>query len=472
MRKSIRSAFPIIFVLVLQLLSSSPLCSQSSSAPRLVLISIDGLYPDIYRQAVELELRVPSLESLVRDGVSADGMIGIFPTVTFPSHAAIITGVRSYLNGITGNITLGDGSPQGTWYWFSDSLLVPSLPEAAHRKGLKVAVSSWPSLCGASYVDFSLPEIWTVEKGVTSRELVFRYDTPGLTEKVESMYGPWTDKRFDWGYQDDRIADGACALIKLEKPNLLLVHLVEVDHVLHSFGRDSKEALKAFELADAQVGRILDALEEVGLRDSTNIIVVGDHGFANIHNELRPNVELGKLGVLESRDSRGKTQSSQTTGSPKSSPRATAFFRSSGGGGAVYFSQGSDTMAIADVISHFKKLSETEYKRIFYVLDRKELQRYGAFPGAAFGLACEPGYTFSGGRAGNFLSPTESRGTHGFLPENPLMYSGFIASGPSFKKGLRIPSISILDVAPTAAKILGTSLGPQVEGKVREDILK
>jgi hypothetical protein len=269
-------------------------------APRLrrvVLISLDGL-TDIYRRARDLDVRVPNLERLAREGTSADGMQGVFPSATYPSHTTLITGVRPARHGVHANtVFVPEGEP--SWYWYADSLRATTLPQAVTAAGRTVGVSCWPALVGASWVRWHLPEIWSLgARDATSREKVLRWATPGLVGEVEERFGEWTDSRFEWGAQDDRITDGAVYLIEAKRPQLLLVHLVEVDHVLHGAGRDAPEALRAFEIADRQIGRILEALEDADLRDSTNVVVVGDHGFANVHTEFRPNVVLARAGLL------------------------------------------------------------------------------------------------------------------------------------------------------------------------------
>jgi predicted AlkP superfamily pyrophosphatase or phosphodiesterase len=419
-----------------------------------VLVSLDGLYPDVYRRAAALGVEVPNLLKLA-GGVSADGLQGIFPTSTYPSHATLVTGVRPARHGVVANSQFAPGGGEAGWYWFADSLRARSLPQAAHEAGLTVAVSCWPSLVGAAWVDWHLPEIWSTGPGdASSRDKVVRWATPGLVEEVERRFGAWTDERFEWGHQDDRITDGAVALIEAKRPHLLLVHLVEVDHVLHAHGRDAPEALRAFEAADRHLGRILEALQRAGLADSTNVVVLGDHGFADLHTDVRPNVELVRLGLLDAEPAGGWRAIARTT---------TA---------AAGIAARGDARAARAAQRHFEALAHGPYAAVFEVLPRAELQRYGAFPGAAFGLVCRPGYSFSGGRAGEFLVPSRSRGMHGYRPEEPAMHAGFVAAGPDFARGRRVPLLRALDVAPTLARLLEVSLGPQVEGIVVPGLLR
>jgi predicted AlkP superfamily pyrophosphatase or phosphodiesterase len=446
------------FVLVACTAALSPRMAGAAPRSHVVLVSLDGLYPEIYRRSRELGVKVPNLERLVRDGVSADGMRGVFPTATYPSHTTLITGVRPGRHGVVANSVF---SPEAepAWYWYADSLRVTCLPQAAGTAGLSVGVSCWPALVGAPWVRWHLPEIWSLgEKDASSRDKVLHWATPGLVAEVEKRFGDWTSDRFDWGKQDDRITDGAVYLIEAKRPQLLLVHLVEVDHVLHGAGRNAAVALRAFEVADKQIGRLLAALDRAGLRDSTNVVIVGDHGFTNVHTDVRPNVQLVELGLLSEGGGRAGDW------------RAIA--RTTTAAAAIYVRDRGDAETATRAQRHFERLAAERYAGIFTVLDRAALDRYGAFPGAAFGLVCEPGYSFSGRDNGAFLAASRSRGMHGYRPEEPSMFAGFIATGPDFQIGLQLPQIRMLDVAPTLAEVLGIDLGPQVEGVVVPGLLR
>lgn len=421
------------------------------AAARLVLISLDGLYPEIYREADRLGVQVPNLRQLARRGTSADGMLGIFPSSTYPSHTTLITGTLPARHGVVANSTFAPEKAEPAWYWFASDVRVPTLPEAAHAAGLTVGVSCWPALVDAPYVQWHLPEIWSLGRDdASSRQKVLQHATPGLVAEVEARFGAWTDERFEWGKQDDRITDGAVTLLATRRPHLLLMHLVEVDHVLHEHGRNAPEALRAFEAADRQIGRILQALADSGVADSTNVVVAGDHGFANVHTEVRPNAELVRLGLLhEGAAARGEWG---------------ILARTTTAAAAFYARRSASLEDRARAQRHFEKLARERCAGVFAVLDRAALDRYGAFPDAVFGLVCLPGYTFSSRDTGDLLAAARSRGMHGYRPEEPSMHAGFVAAGPDFATGIAVPLVRMLDVAPTLARVLGVDLGPQVEG--------
>src|SRR5690606_26378411 len=87
-----------------------------------VLISIDGLRPDFYK---EKSWNTPNLQKLMKDGVYADGVNSVFPSVTYPSHTTIATGAFPARHGIFFNAPFG--SENDRWYWEDSLVRVPTI---------------------------------------------------------------------------------------------------------------------------------------------------------------------------------------------------------------------------------------------------------------------------------------------------------------------------------------------------------
>src|SRR5262245_9572148 len=133
----------------------APLAAQDAGEPRVIMISIDGLMPTSYTDPAS---PATTLRALAQSGAWADGVVGVLPTVTFPSHTTLITGVPPSVHGIVDNRILDpENRSEGAWYYYARDIKVPTLPMSARSRGLRAAVVAWPVTVGMD-VDYLVPE--------------------------------------------------------------------------------------------------------------------------------------------------------------------------------------------------------------------------------------------------------------------------------------------------------------------------
>ena len=176
----------------------------------------------------QLGLKIPNLRRMMREGVYAEGVNGVVPTITYPSHTTLITGVWPSKHGIWANTTFDPEQKnlQGL-YWYSEDIKVPTLWDAANAAGLITASVNWPVSVGAP-VRYLIPEVWRAGTADDSK-LLRALSTPGLLANLEAELGPYADGS-NADLQNDRLrATFATAIIKKYKPNLITVHLVALD---------------------------------------------------------------------------------------------------------------------------------------------------------------------------------------------------------------------------------------------------
>lgn len=114
--------------------------TASASAAPLLLISIDGLRPGDVLEAEARGLHLPNLRRFVDHGAFATGVVGVLPTLTYPSHTTLITGVAPLRHGIVNNLTFDPTNiNQVGWYWYAADIRVPTLWDAAHAAGRTTA---------------------------------------------------------------------------------------------------------------------------------------------------------------------------------------------------------------------------------------------------------------------------------------------------------------------------------------------
>ena len=115
------------------------LLPMAAHAAPVLLISIDGLRPADVSEAAKRGLKIPNLRRFIVEGSSATGVRGVLPTVTYPSHATLLTGVSPAKHGIVSNTTFDPMQiNQGGWYWYANAFRVPTLWDAARKGGMTV----------------------------------------------------------------------------------------------------------------------------------------------------------------------------------------------------------------------------------------------------------------------------------------------------------------------------------------------
>ena len=136
--------------------------AEQPDARYVIIISIDGLKPSTYTRSGPS--RVPTLRRIAQEGVFAEGVIGVTPTVTYPSHTTMVTGVPPTVHGIYNNRILDpEETSNASWYWYARDIKVPTLYGAVKARGLKTAAVSWPVTVDAD-IDYLMPEFGGVTR--------------------------------------------------------------------------------------------------------------------------------------------------------------------------------------------------------------------------------------------------------------------------------------------------------------------
>ena len=443
----------LFFVTCVFLLASSTLPAQQ---PHVVLISVDGFRPEFYKKAT---WSMVNLREAMHEGAYADGVRGVFPTVTYPSHTTMLSGVKPLKHGIYYNTPVEAEGVTGRWYWEYDSIRVPTVWSAAKAAGRTTAAVSWPVTVGAP-ITYNLPEVWDLPEkpgdDLQRYNAVARFSTPkALFQEVQDYAtGKLSEDALslDFLSGDQNLSRMTAYIIVKYKPNFIAVHIANVDHFEHEQGRDGPKVRAAVAGADQAIKTIIDAVTAAGLSDSTTFIVTGDHGFVDIHSQLAPNTLLVKAGLIDSTN------------------RASwkAYFHSSGGSSFLHLKNKNDKQTLSKVRGLLSSLPEGD-RKLFRVVDRMELDSIGADPNAALALAPIQGISFSGVLGGSLIR-SASGGTHGYFPDFKEIETGFVAFGKGINKGIVIPRMGIEDIAPLVANLLQIEL-PSSEGILYPGIL-
>jgi predicted AlkP superfamily pyrophosphatase or phosphodiesterase len=412
-------------------------------SPAVVMISIDGLMPSRY--TANDGARIPRLRQLMQDGVWADGVVGVLPTVTYPSHTTLITGVRPAVHGIVDNRILDpEGRSNTAWFWYARQIQVPTLVGAVRARGLRTAAVTWPVSVGLD-ADYLVPEFWRSSHPESMLLLKALSRPADLIDTVEIAQG----KPFEWPQTDRDRATLAGEILRTRRPSLLLLHLIELDGAQHDNGPGSPEATKTLEEIDGYVGQVIDAIAKAGVANRTHVVIVSDHGFLSLKQMLQPNAAFKKEGLLTVND-RGAVTDWK------------AYFHSSGGSGFVYLKDRNDKATQDRVASILASLKADPANGIRVIWTREDLEKAGAHPDAAFGLDVVNGF-YTGFGHDVLIKESTSKGGHGFAPERPELHASFILTGPKLAKRGSLGVIRMTQIAPTLAALLEAGLSSHAD---------
>ena len=438
---------PFTRLIVRAMLALATLCPLPALARPVLLISIDGLRPADVLLVRQRGLTLPNLTAFLANGSYAQGVTGVLPTLTYPSHTTLITGVSPARHGIVANTTFDPMNiNDGGWYWYAEDDKAQTLWDAAFLARMTTGNVHWPVSVGARHITWNLPQIWRTGHP-DDRKLVRALATPGLIVELEGQRREGYADGKDETLPADKLRAGfAQSLIRHHQPGFMTVYLTALDHQQHLTGPGSNEAHKTLEAIDAMVGEII-AIERQFHPDAV-IAVVSDHGFASVDtaiNLFRPFIDAGLVTI----DAGGKISGWEAM------PWAT------GGSFAIVLARPDDAALRAKVGALLARLAADPGAKIAQVISEPAIVAAGGNPRAAFYVNLKIGAV-----AAPFLSsglplvlPSNGyKGMHGYFPAAPEMRSTFLIAGPGIAKGRDLGEIDMRAIAPTLARAMGATL--------------
>jgi len=442
----------VFFALVAGSFSSSALAQQVTehkAPPLLIMISVDGMRPDYVTAADVHGAKIPNLHRFLKEGTYADGVQGVVPTVTYPSHTTLLTGVWPIKHGILANTTFDplQKNNQG-WYWYAEDIRVPTLWDAAAQAGRKTASIQWPASVGA-HVTWNIPEYWR-SSTPDDQKLLRALSTPGLLAEAAPEIGDYRGGIEATPDGDESRGKYARWILEKKHPDFLTLHLTMLDHVEHETAPFSSEAIAMLEEIDAIIGKIRETAEKLA-PGRAYVAVVSDHGF--VKTDMKLNLfRLFHDAKLFTVDEKGKLTDWK------------AMPWTNGGSAAIVLKNPSDAETLAQVRELLANTAKDPANGIDRVLDADELHKRGGYPSASFFVSLKPGWWLATTLEAPVVAKVKVGGTHGELPDLPDLRSSFFLVGPGITAGRSLGLIDMRDIAPTLAHIVGLSL-PTADGK-------
>lgn len=425
----------------------------------IIVISEDAMvFEDIQTLA-----SLPNFGSVLPKAAVVEKVRTVYPSVTYPCHTSMRTGVTCGKHGITNNEKPILNELKSEWEWYNDAVKVRDIFDAAHDAGMTSGAIIWPVTCRHKSIDYLVN--WPPFNGPFNEELLL--DSGCSPETISEIIKPNIHMLDGMKRSSPMLEDfeHCCAadIIRKFKPNLLMLHPANVDHARHVSGVFSPVVDQALAQVDAWLGWILLAVREAGIEDSTDIFVVSDHGQINISRVIALNAVLASHGLIDV-DENGNVKD------------YVAMSKSSGASAHIYMKNPDNSAELERVYGVLQSLREDGVFGIDRVYTAQEARdEEGLYGGFSFVVETD-GYTsFSNDWKRPFvrnIDPSDykfGRGTHGHNPGKGPQPT-LIAFGPDIKPGVRVARKPIIDEAPTYAKILGISL-PDADGKPIDEIL-
>lgn len=421
----------------------------------LVIISLDSLG---FRDINEHQSELPTLNKLVNGGTWVKEVRGIYPTLTYPSHTTIITGQYPSVHGIVNNTKIQPDRQSPDWYWYQKDVKVPTLYDLARKQGLTTAAFLWPVTAG-SKINYNLAEIFPNRIWTNQVLVSLRASSPLFILEMNQKYGKLRNG-IKQPELDDFITVCTVDTIKRKKPNLTLLHLVDMDSMRHRYGVRSDEAMEALHRLDNHVAQVIDATKAAGTFEDTNFVILGDHYQINVDKMIHLNTLFAKRGWLTARPD-------QTF---KKDWRVMA--KTCDGCTYIYTRNFEQIDRLKDVISGVEGVEK--------IYDKADAIERGADPECTLMVEAKAGYYFTDesdrANAVEKVLPEmmgdadRYQGVHGYDPEKTGYKTTLIFNGPMIKQNKTVARADLVDEAPTFAKLLGLEFPEPLAGSAIDEV--
>ncbi len=402
---------------------------------RLVLISLDGLWEKDFSMLESM----PYIGALIRSGVFCKNVQTVYPALTYPVHATILTGCRPEAHGIAHNQPFSpDLAPANRpWYWEASRVKQPTIHQIIHEKGGRTASILWPVTGMSPHIHWNFPEVLALP-GENQTLKMLRYGSALWILAMEVRYGRQRKSIHQPDLDDYATVLAEKLLFLRHPPDFLSLHLVDCDEMRHLYGADSTEARESIHRLDRRVGKLLTALDRQRLGRDTAVALVSDHGLWDVNRPVSLEEALHKTGLSD-----------------------ICRAQSTGMGAYLHLADGRLENMERVLLFLDENKNTLGISRIYGV---KELREMGAGQNIRLAVEAAPDVAF----VDDLATEKRAKATHGFGPNHPAAQCLFMMAGPGIRKGKALEHARMEDIAPTLMRLLGCDM-PSAQGEILSD---
>lgn len=385
---------------------------------KLLMVSLDAFFHD------DVDALPPDsfLRGFLRDSLATTQVQSVFPALTYPAHVTLMTGCDPIHHGVGQNQPFQSGVPADmrVWYWDVAHVRRQTLPHAVHAAGGTVASILWPVTAHCPAIRWNFPEVLALP-GENQALKIIRHGSPAWVISTELRLG-----RRRVSTAEPHLSDYAVLLaqdvIRRHRPDLTMVHLVDLDETRHRYGVNSPEAMDALCRMDRRVELLHRTLRETPGMEDALMVLVSDHGQQDV--------------------TRTVTLADALQGD--------ALVQSNGMSAYLFESdRGPEGLRRAA----YRLQAHAGEWGISRVLQRHQLDEAGCVSGPAFAVTAQPHVVFADG----LPQAKREKATHGFAPDETPLGCLFAIHGPGIAPGA-LPAAPMRCVAPTVAALMGVPL--------------
>ena len=406
---------------------------QMNENRHLLMISLDA----VSDEDVDFLLTQPNFAALRKRGTLARGVRSVFISNTYPVHTSVITGVAPAKHGLTENVRPGPWRKKPAWRCSRSEIAVPTLYDQAAAHGMTVCSVLCPVTAGAR-IDWNIPEI----PGEADPFRLFCRMLAGGTPSFVLSEILRTLPRIRLPLPEQLDTFTACAAADAlcrHRPNLTLLHLIDVDHQKHRFGPGSREAEAALRRQDGRLGLLTGALARAFPREDPAVLIFSDHGCLPVRAAADPNDILRQKGLIRRP---GRKESDYD-----------AFFHNAGGTAFLKILRKEKEEEVMSALEDV--LCEPYAGRL---LTREELLESGMGSDFCHGNFCRGNFCRGIEAADGFCFGEMHRGQHGYGLARAGYRVFYLAAGGGVPAGGELSGGSVLDICPLAADLLSIPL--------------
>ena len=422
---------------------------------RVIVISLDALGSIDFETVRQL----PNFRKFLKYASYSSQVTSIYPSLTYPAHATIVTGRTPAHHGVVNNTLLQPERNSPDWCWQRHYVKGTTLYDEALDRGMKVAALLWP-VTAKSRITWNMPEIFANRPWSNQILTSMANGTLGYQLTMNQKFGKLRD-----GKRQPALDNFTQAALKYTlrayRPDLTLAHLTDLDSQRHDYGVGSQEAQEALERHDRRIGELLSVMKhcDMDIRRDTTFVLLGDHSQLDVRNVILLNKifrEQGYLKVKKGKICDWKVICKNCDGS------AYVYIRKEG------LDSSEQIRLKNEVYDLLRVMKQDPDNGIAAIYSGKKAEALGADPGCTFMLEARKGFYFQDELDVNEI-PAIQKATHGYHPDRRDYQTVFMIAGPDIQPGIDIGEMSLLDEGPTIAEIMGFTL-PDADGRVLREI--